>query len=322
MGSSTTTGRGRRDLAGRLDVAVYERALLGEGPTWDAAGRRLVWVDILGARVHGYDPATGRRTVMATEQHVGAAKPRAGGGLVVNLRDGVGLYDAPRPGGDASRGTGDAGGSGSSGATPARCAFHWLHHDPVPGRRGNDAAVAPDGALWAGTMGYREEPGAGTLTRIAPDGTATTVLDDVTISNGLGWSPDGRLMYYVDTPTRRIDVFDVEEGGARIANRRELAVVEEGAGFPDGLTVDADGCIWVALWEGAAVRRYTPSGALDRELRLPVRLPTACAFGGADLTDLYVTTARVGLTAPHPLAGSLLVVPGAGQGVAQAAFAG
>ncbi len=282
------------------EVAVRAEAALGEGPTWDAEAQRLIWIDILGSRVFTYDPVSGRRTVLATEQHVGAAKPRAGGGLVVNLRDGVGLYG------------------------PGLKDFHWLHREVVPGRRANDAAVAPDGALWTGTMRYDEAPGGGTLSRVAPDGTVTAVLDDVTVSNGTGWSPDGRLMYYVDTPTRRIDVFDfdIDSDGQQATNRRPLAVIDEGDGFPDGLTVDADGCVWVALWDGAAVRRYTPSGTLDRIVELPVPRATACAFGGADLTDLYITTARTGLTAPHPLAGSVLVVPGAGKGVPQPAFAG
>ncbi|MGR6970213.1 SMP-30/gluconolactonase/LRE family protein [Streptomyces cynarae] len=276
------------------ELAVREEAVLGEGPTWDPNGGRLIWVDILGSRVHTYDPASGRRTVMTSEQHVGAAKPRAGGGLVLNLRDGVGLRDPD--------GT-----------------FRWLHHEPVPGRRANDAAVAPDGSLWAGTMRYDEAPGGGTLSRITGDGTVRTVLDDVAVSNGTGWSPDGRLMYYIDSPTRRIDVFDVGDDGLP-AGRRALAHVERG--FPDGLTVDADGCVWVALWDGGAIHRYTPSGDLDRVLELPVERPTACAFGGADLADLYITTARTGLQTPHPLSGSLLVVPGAGKGLAQPAFAG
>ncbi|MEV0601860.1 SMP-30/gluconolactonase/LRE family protein [Streptomyces sp. NPDC050315] len=283
------------------DVAVRSGARLGEGPTWDAAHARLIWVDILTCRVHTYDPATGRRTVMVTEQHVGAAKPRARGGLVVNLRDGVGLYDA-------------AG------------AFSWLAYEAVPGRRGNDAAVAPDGALWAGTMPYDETPGGGTLSRVAPDGSIVRVLSDVTVSNGIGWSPDGRLMYYIDTPTRRIDVFDVGAGdggapGQFAHGRRPHVEIEQGAGFPDGLCVDAEGCVWVALWDGGQVRRYTPDGALDRTVDLPVRRPTACAFGGPDLTDLYITTAQED-TPRHPLEGSVLVVPGAGKGLDQPAFAG
>ncbi|MFC7841715.1 SMP-30/gluconolactonase/LRE family protein [Streptomyces sp. NPDC057382] len=282
------------------EVAVRAEAELGEGPAWDAAAGRLLWIDILGCRVHTYDPATGRRTTRRTEQHVGAVRPRAGGGLVLNLRDGVGLLDPE---------DGDAGGG-----------FRWLRHEPVPGRRANDAAVAPDGSLWAGTMRYDEAPGGGTLSRLTGDGSAETVLDDVTVSNGTGWSPDGRLMYYVDTPTRRVDVFDHADG--RVSGRRTLAVIEEGAGLPDGLTVDADGCVWVALWQGSAVRRYTPDGRLDRVVALPVPLVTACAFGGAGLSDLYVTTARTGLTGPPALAGSLFVVPGAGRGLPQPVFAG
>lgn len=279
------------------EVAVRAGSALGEGPTWDPATGRLLWIDILGSRLHGYDPATGRRTLRRSEQHVGAVKPRAGGGLVLNLRDGIGLLDPDDT-------------------------FRWLRHEPVPGRRGNDAAVAPDGALWAGTMRYDEATGGGTLSRVTGDGTAELVLDDVTVSNGTGWSPDGRLMYYIDTPTRRIDVLDHDADTGRVTGRRPLAEVEDGAGFPDGLTVDAEGCVWVALWDGGAVRRYTPSGALDRVIELPVPRVTACAFGGPGLTDLYITTARVGLDPAPPLAGSLLVVPGAGKGLAQPAFAG
>ncbi|MEV0317734.1 SMP-30/gluconolactonase/LRE family protein [Streptomyces sp. NPDC050658] len=282
-----------------IDIAVRAQAELGEGPTWDPAARRLIWVDILNSRVHTYDPSTGRRTVMATEQHVGAAKPRAGGGLVVNLRDGIGLYDDAAAGG----------------------AFRWLHRDVVPGRRGNDAAVAPDGTLWAGTMFYDEKPGAANLVRVTGDGTVTEVYGDVSVSNGIGWSPDGRTMYYADTLTRRVDVLELGDDQLPYS-RRPLAEIEHSAGFPDGLTVDADGCVWVALWDGCAVRRYTPSGALDRVIELPVARPTACAFGGDGLRDLYITTARAGQPAPHPFAGSVLVLPDAGQGVAQAAFAG
>ncbi|MFG2118169.1 SMP-30/gluconolactonase/LRE family protein [Streptomyces sp. NPDC048710] len=277
------------------EVAVRAEAALGEGPTWDPSTGRLIWLDVLGMRVHTYDPSSGRRTIRTTQQHVGAAKPRAGGGLALNLRDGIGLLDPD--------GT-----------------FRWLHHEPVPGRRANDAAVAPDGSLWAGTMRYDEATGGGTLSRLTGDGDVRLALPDVTVSNGIGWSPDGRLMYYADTPTRRVDVFDHDAEGIR--NRRTLLEIEPGAGFPDGLTVDAEGCVWVALWDGGAIRRYTPSGDLDRVLTLPTPRTTACAFGGPDLSDLYITTARTGLSAPHPMSGSVLVIPGAGKGLAQPAFEG
>ncbi|MEU8847422.1 SMP-30/gluconolactonase/LRE family protein [Streptomyces sp. NPDC048564] len=277
------------------EVAVRAEAALGEGPTWDPAGGRLVWIDILGARIHTYDPVSGRRTVRTTHQHIGAVKPRAGGGLVLNLRDGVAVLDPDHN-------------------------FRWLHHEPVPGRRANDAAVAPDGSLWAGTMRYDEAAGGGTLSRITGEAAVEVVLDDVAVSNGTGWSPDGRLMYYIDSPTRRVDVFDFADG--RPVNRRPLVEIEDGAGFPDGLTVDAEGCVWVALWDGAAVRRYTPAGELDRIVALPVPRVTACTFAGPDLTDLYITTARVGLASPPALSGSVFVVPGAGKGLAQPAFRG
>ncbi|WP_406203222.1 MULTISPECIES: SMP-30/gluconolactonase/LRE family protein [unclassified Streptomyces] len=277
------------------EVAVRAEAELGEGPTWDPASGRLVWIDILGARIHTYDPVSGRRTVRTTHQHIGAVKPRAGGGFVLNLRDGVAVLDPDHN-------------------------FRWLHHEPVPGRRANDAAVAPDGSLWAGTMRYDEAAGGGTLSRITGEASVEVVLDDVAVSNGTGWSPDGRLMYYIDSPTRRVDVFDFADG--RPVNRRPLVEIEDGAGFPDGLTVDAEGCVWVALWDGAAVRRYTPAGELDRTVPLPVPRVTACTFAGPDLTDLYITTARVGLASPPALSGSVFVVPGAGKGLAQPAFRG
>ncbi|WP_369270834.1 SMP-30/gluconolactonase/LRE family protein [Streptomyces sp. R11] len=277
------------------EVAVRAEAQLGEGPTWDPASGRLVWIDILGARIHTYDPVSGRRTVRTTHQHIGAVKPRVGGGLVLNLRDGVAVLDPDH-------------------------SFRWLHHEPVPGRRANDAAVAPDGSLWAGTMRYDEAPGGGTLSRITGEALVEVVLDDVAVSNGTGWSPDGQLMYYIDSPTRRVDVFDFADG--RPLNRRPLVEIEDGAGFPDGLTVDAEGCVWVALWEGSAVRRYTPAGELDRVIPLPVPRVTACTFAGPDLTDLYITTARVGLASPPALSGSVFVVPGAGKGLAQPAFRG
>ncbi|MBA0052553.1 SMP-30/gluconolactonase/LRE family protein [Streptomyces sp. AJS327] len=283
----------------RPELAVRGPALLGEGPVWDAARGLLLWVDILGSRIHTLDPATGARVSWTAAQHVGAALPRTRGGIVVNLRDGVGCY-------------------GPDGAS-----FHWLHRRPLPGRRGNDAAVAPDGSLWAGTMAYDERPGGGTLTRYpGADAAPEVVFPEVTVSNGLGWSPDGRTMYYVDTPTRRIDALTVRPDGSA-TGRRPLITLEPGVGYPDGLTVDAAGCVWVALWDGGAVRRYTPSGALDRILPVPVGRPTSCAFGGRALRDLYVTTASLGArSAAEPLAGALLVVPDVGEGLPTTPFAG
>jgi sugar lactone lactonase YvrE len=285
-----------------VDIAQRADAHLGEGPTWDAAIQQLLWVDILRAEVHRLDPADGSDFVLHTPQHVGAAKPRAGGGLVVNLRDGVGLYD---PDGSLT----------------------WLTRWPSEGCRGNDAAVDAGGRLWAGTMRYDEATGGGRLRRVDGAGETVEILRDVTVSNGIGWSPDGRLMYYVDSPTRRVDVFEVDVDTGLVSGRRPaVELAGETAGWPDGLTVDAAGCVWVALWDGGAVHRYSPMGALDRRVELPVTRPTACAFGGAGLTDLYVTTARVGLDeaqlTAEPHAGSVLVLGDAASGLPGHTFAG
>jgi sugar lactone lactonase YvrE len=284
-----------------LDVAVRAAAVLGEGPTWDGATGTLLWVDILASEVHRFDPAGGQDTVLRTRQHVGAAKPRMGGGLVVNLRDGIGRYDADG-------------------------AFDWLATWAEDGVRGNDAAVDAGGRLWAGTMRYDEAPGGGRLYRVDPGGEVVTVLPEVSISNGIGWSPDGRLMYYVDTPSRRVDVFDVDRDSGLVARRRQFVDLARVPGFPDGLTVDADGCLWVAMWDGGAVHRYTPTGVLDRVVGVPATRTTACAFGGPGLGDLYITSATAGLDhaklAAQPLAGSVFVLPAAGTGLPGNAFAG
>jgi sugar lactone lactonase YvrE len=160
-----------------------------------------------------------------------------------------------------------------------------------PELRMNDGACDSSGRFWAGTMHIDEIPGAGSLYRLAPDGSVQTMLDNVTISNGIGWSPDDTLMYYVDTPTLGIDAFDYDAASCAISNRRRLATIEDGAGSPDGLTVDEDGCIWVALWEGWAVRRYAPDGTLAGVVDVPAARVTKPAFGGDALDELYVTTA-------------------------------
>jgi len=307
-------------MPSRTEVAVRATALLGEGPTWDAGAGRLLWVDILACEVHALDPGSGEDEVLLrTRQHVGAAKPRARGGLVLNLRDGVGLSGpeladaADAPGVPETLDVPDGG-------------FRWLADLAVAGCRGNDAAVDAAGHLWAGTMRYDETPGGGRLYRVGPGGDVATAPDGVTVSNGIGWSPDGLLMYYVDSPTRRVDVLDVDPGTGLASRRRPFVDLGGVPGFPDGLTVDADGCVWVAAWDGGAVRRWTPSGRLDRTVEVPAVRTTACTFGGRGLHDLYITTASVGLdagqAAEQPLAGSVFVLPGAGAGLPGHPFAG
>jgi sugar lactone lactonase YvrE len=265
-------------------MEVFDRRVcrLGEGPWYDERSDQVGWVDILGRSVLWHELGTGRAGAVATPGHVGAAVPREGGGWVLCLPAGPMLLD--EDGGRRHPGT-FADADAAAGHAPAADA---------PARRANDAKADPAGRLWLGTMAYDETPGAGALYRLDPGADRPVrVVDDVTISNGLGWSPDGSLMYYVDTPTKRVDVFDYDARSGAISDRRRFVAVEDGAGSPDGLCVDAGGGVWVAMWGGSAVRRYAPDGTLDRVVEVPTRLVTSCAFAGSGFDRLIVTTANL-----------------------------
>jgi sugar lactone lactonase YvrE len=183
----------------------------------------------------------------------------------------------------------------------------------VPAReaiRFNDAGVDPAGRVWVGSMHTGESEPLGELYRLDPGGVLTTMVKNVTVSNGLGWSPDGTRLYYVDSPQRRVDMFDYNAATGEAVGRRVLADLSAFDGVPDGLTVDADGFVWVAIWGGGVLRRLAPDGTQDAVVPVPVSQPTSCAFGGPGMTDLYITSARKGLTeaelADQPLAGRLL----------------
>src|SRR3712207_3813706 len=169
----------------------------------------------------------------------------------------------------------------------------------------NEGGCDPDGRFYCGSMAYDQWPGGGALYRLGLDGSVRTVLENVTISNGLEWSPDGSRAYYNDTATYRTDVFDYD-GAAGLTGRRPFVDLSAEAKLPDGLTVDEEGGVWVALYEGGAVRRYTPDGVLDEVIEVPAKKVTACTFGGPNLDELFITTSREGLEpGEDPLAGSL-----------------
>ncbi len=247
-------------------LVVDAHAFIGEGPVWDPRIGRLAWVDIMEGRLHLTAPS-GETTTLTLPSAVGAVALRASGGWVAALADGFWSV--------ADDGT----------CEPLALVDHG------PELRFNDGKCDPAGRFWAGTMGLGFEPGVGALYRLDADHSVHRMLSDVTISNGLDWSHDGRTMYYIDTPTLRIDTFEFDVERGEIADRRLFATIEAGAGTPDGLTVDADGFIWVALWDGWRVRRYDPDGAIEREIRLPCSEVSCPGFGGDDLGDLYLTTA-------------------------------
>lgn len=278
-----------------MDVAIRSGALLGEGPRWDAAAKRLLWVDIEAGALHLFDPARGDDRAIPLGNRVGAAAPTETGGVLVALADRLAMVDPEEE--------------------SVRTLVGLPHGE---GLRLNDGACDPAGRFWVGSTALDFASGAGALYRYSSDGGLDRVLEDVTISNGIGWSPDGGTMYYVDSMTYRVDCFDFDPGTGAISNRRPFAVIERGAGIPDGLAVDDEGCIWLALWGRGAIRRYSPDGELDRVLAVPADNVTACCLGGDDGRSLYVTTASVELSAEQrarqPLAGSVFVtkvdVPG------------
>ena len=285
-----------------FDVAVDARAELGEGPRWDGASATLLWVDILGHRVHRYDPATGRDSAELVSGVVSLALPRRRGGAVIGLPDGLHLLDGER--------------------SPLLAPIEAERTDT----RTNDGACDAAGRLWVGTMALDERSPVAGLYRIDPDLAVTTVLTGTMISNGLGWSPSGREFYFIDSPTRRVDVFDHDPETGALEGRRRFAAVEVEGAVPDGLAVDAEGGVWVALHGGWGLRRYTPDGELAAIVELPIARVTSCCFGGEDLRDLYVTTRREGLSASElaaqPLAGALLRLHVGVAGLPTHAFAG
>ncbi len=251
------------------ELVLDSQAELGEGPHWDAVAGELLWVDIPAGAVHRFDPATGTDRSFSAGELVGAAVPREAGGFALALRD--------------SFATVDENGSGLHRLTAVEA--------DRPETRMNDGACDSAGRFWAGTASVTEDEPTGSLYRLTPGGELATMLTAVTISNGIGWSPDDTLMYYVDTPRQLLEAFDFDAGEGTISGRRPVAAIDPDDGHPDGLTVDADGCIWVALWDGSALRKYTPGGELVGIVDVPADRPTSCAFGGPELDVLYITSA-------------------------------
>jgi sugar lactone lactonase YvrE len=271
-----------------VELALEAHAALAEGPRWDARIERLLWVDIDGCALHRFDPATGEDEATALPAKVGAAAPTADPDRVlVALADRLAIVDV------------------RSGDLEPLVDLPHAH----PGLRANDGAVDPAGRFWIGTMADDESPDKGALYRF--DGRElTTVLEPISLSNGLDWTGD--RMYYVDTPTQRVDVMDYD---GEVSNRRPFVTVDEADGSPDGLVLDDEGGLWLALWGGGKVRRYSPEGEATAQLEVPADNVTAVWFAG---DRLFITTAA----SPQPLGGSLFVAEPGASGPPARAFAG
>lgn len=292
-------------------LILNAKATLGEGPIWDPREKALWWIDINEHRLHRYDPGVGHEGDAKNEtydigQRVGTVVPRTSGGLMLAIEHGFASYD------------------------PATKQLEILA-DPeahLPGNRFNDGKCDPAGRFWAGTLqSIEEDMTAGTLYCMSADGQVEPRVLGVGISNGIVWTSDKKTMYFIDSPTRRVDAFDYDNTTGAISNRRPAVELPEGIGYPDGMTIDAEDKLWVALWAGWGVARFDPvSGNLLEKIDVAASQVTACALGGPNLTDMYITTARRDLTGSllddQPHAGGLFHAEVVVPGVASCAFAG
>ena len=276
-------------------------AVLGEGPTWVARDVALYWVDIKGFKIFRLD-GSGVWS-WDTPLKVGSLVARRDGGFIAGTDRGFASIDLDPPA-----------------FTP------FANPEPhLPDNRFNDGKLDRAGRFWAGTMDDRQQASSGALYRLDPDRGWSLVDGDYSVTNGPAFNAAGTLMYHNDSGLRLTYVFDLASDGTP-SNRRVFLRHGEGDGFPDGMTVDAEDCLWIAFWDGWCVRRFSPAGGLLATIQLPVQRPTSCAFGGPQLTQLYITSASIGLSdaelASQPCAGGLFMLDTATAGIADTPFAG
>ncbi len=265
-------------FAGRLTLPMESRfacmldvkASLGECPVWSVDEQALYWVDINAPSLNRFDPARGTNSAWPMPQAIGCFAFRAGGGFVAALRDGIWFVD--RQGGLERK--------------IAAAPYDPAHH------RFNDGRADAQGRFWVGSMNEQRDANSARLYRLSSNLELAPVLDDMMISNGLAWSPDGRTMYHADTPARTVRAYDFDSATGTPANGRVFAHFDGETDRPDGAAIDSEGCYWCAFYRGAKVVRLSPQGRLLAEYAIPAMCPTMCAFGGGDLRTLYVTTAR------------------------------
>lgn len=286
-----------------LEVALDAHAILGESPVWDDRTETLLWVDIHRNEVHRFSPTAGTDQGITLGAPPGAVALRAGGGVVAAVGMGFGELDED-----------------------SMLYTEWQR--VTHGDRMNDGACDPAGRFLAGTLTEGLIPGAASLYALEPTSRqAREILPEVTLSNGLAWSPDGTTLYYVDTVLERIDAFDYDVGTARLSARRTLVNLQNAVGRPDGLCIDSEGNLWVAMAQGRMIRCYDTKGRLLHLVRVPSPIVTSCTFGGPGLTDLYITTGQWPATTDqlsrYPHAGAVFRLTGTGShGLPAHRFAG
>ncbi|OHB17417.1 MAG: hypothetical protein A2544_01965 [Candidatus Zambryskibacteria bacterium RIFOXYD2_FULL_43_10] len=282
-----------------ISIVNSVRAQLGEGPFWyDGA---LYWVDILEKKIYRHFLQGDRVEEMQLDYYVSAIAPRKKGGFILAMKNGFSFL------------------SGFNGTVTGII-------DPEadkPRNRFNDGKCDHAGRFWAGTMALDASPGQGTLYMLDTSCQIHKKYSPVTISNGICWSLDNKQMYYIDTPTQQILVFDFDLLNGEIRNSKALVTIDKDGGSPDGMTIDANGCLWIALWGGGAVICYDPkSNKFLYKIDLPVSQVSSCAFGGENLDELYITTAKADLLKKEQLAGALFKIKTGIQGLPTSSFNG
>lgn len=269
-------------------------AELGEGAFWNHETQELYWVDILGKKLYVYNPNTKLNTSFEMPSRIGTVVPQSDSTAVVALEDGIYIQNTRN--GSLTR-------------------LSNVEAD-IPENRFNDGKCDPNGNLWVGSMHLAEKEPNAKLYKVAPNGTATAMLDSITISNGIVWTKDAKTMYYIDTPTAKIKAFDFDAKTSTISNERVAVEVPASLGFPDGMAIDEHDNLWVGMWNGNAVVCFDPkTGSVITRIEVPAHNVTSCAFGGPNLDILYITTATVDMTdeerSKFPMAGSVFkVIPG------------
>jgi len=295
-----TPGQGQETLT----LVVDAHSEVGEGPVWDAARGVLWWVDITAGIVHRFEPQGGRDTPIPVGAAVGAVALRRDGSLLLALAGRLAVLDV------------------DSGQTRELLAIPG-HRSPI---RCNDGKCDPVGRLWVGRMAPDGAAGEGVLLRVDPDLGITERFSGLAIPNGLGWSLDSRRMYFVDSMWHEVREFPYDPDTGSMGEGHTLVAFPDDGSLPDGLTVDSNGCLWVARWNAGCVTRVGPDGTILGKIDVPVSQVTSCAFGGEDLGDLYITTATEDFGpadfAREPLAGGLFRCRPGVHGLLPAMFAG
>ena len=283
----------------KAELCFEIKSQLGEGAFWDHQEQRLYWVDIEGKKAHIYDPALNQNITFDTPSRIGTIVPKNKEAAVIALEDGIYMINTSN--GEITL----------LSDVEAKMTYN----------RFNDGKCDPNGNLWIGSMHLDQSEPKGNLYKVDQKGLAKKMLDSVTISNGIVWTKDKGTMYYIDTPTGHIRAFDFDAENSTISNERIAVIIPESLGFGDGMTIDAEGKLWVGLWNGDVVARFDPlSGKLMEKIEVPAHNVTSCTFGGKDFDTLYITTSSLDMTEEekikYPLAGSLFMVKPGVVGVA------